>query len=138
MCSSDLKQLPTALLAKAGPRPIVQLFVDDNDSARALLPGVRQALQRGGFDVVVTEQPGALKLQVSLKMTEAARGLRKGEVVLSEVGKASAAAACNRARRCIEWRMFSSPRFLMGVRGARDKPQDVDSIGVCCKLHLYE
>jgi outer membrane protein TolC len=88
--SAAEKQLPTPLLAKAGERPKVQLFVDDNDRARALLPGVRQALARGGFDVVNTEQSGALKLQVGLKMAEASKGLRKGEVVLSEVGKASA------------------------------------------------
>jgi outer membrane protein TolC len=88
--SAAEKQLPTALLAKAGERPKVQLFVDDNDRARALLPGVRQALARGGFDVVNTEQSGALKLQVGLKMAEASKGLRRGEVVLSEVGKASA------------------------------------------------
>ena len=25
-----------------------------------------------------------------------------------------------------------------GVRGARGKVWNVDSIGVCCKLHLYE
>jgi hypothetical protein len=88
--SAAEKQLPTPLLAKAGERPKVQLFVDDNDRARALLPGVRQALARGGFDVVNAEQPGTLKLQVGLKMAEASKGLRKGEVVLSEVGKASA------------------------------------------------
>jgi len=88
--SAAEKQLPTPLLAKAGERPKVQLFVDDSDRARALLPGVRKALARGGFDVVNAEQPGTLKLQVGLKMAEATKGLRKGEVVLSEVGKASA------------------------------------------------
>lgn len=82
------KQLPTPLLAKAGERPKVQLFTDD--SGRVLLEGVRQGLSRGGFEVVAQEQAGALKLQVSLKMAEASRGLRRGEVTLSEVGKQSA------------------------------------------------
>lgn len=84
------KQLPTALLAKAGPRPKVQLFLDEQQSGKALLSGVSQGLSRGGFDVVNNDQPGALKLQVSLKMQDAAKGLKKGEVVLSEVGKAQA------------------------------------------------
>jgi hypothetical protein len=78
------KQLPTPLLAKAGERPKVQLFTDD--SGRVLLDG----LSRGGFEVVTQEQAGALKLQVSLKMADAAKGLRKGEVMLSELGKQSA------------------------------------------------
>ncbi|MFY9185109.1 MAG: hypothetical protein WBJ45_09890 [Limnohabitans sp.] len=50
-----------------------------------MLAGVTQALTRGGFDVVNAEQAGALKLQVSLKMMEPAKGLRKGEVMLREV-----------------------------------------------------
>lgn len=82
------KQLPTPLLAKAGERPKVQLFTDD--SGRVLLDGVRQGLSRGGFEVVAQEQAGALKLQVSLKMAEAVKGLRRGEVMLSELGKQSA------------------------------------------------
>ncbi|WP_293753186.1 TolC family protein [Limnohabitans sp. Rim8] len=84
------KQLPTVLLAKAGPRPKVQLFLDEQQSGKALLSGVQQALARGGFDVVTNTQPDALKLQVSLKMGDAAKGLKTGEVVLSEVGKQSA------------------------------------------------
>ena len=84
------KQLPTPLLAKAGPRPKVQLFLDEQQSGKALLAGVSQGLSRGGFDVVNAEQADALKLVVSLKMAEAAKGLKKGEVVLSEVGKQSA------------------------------------------------
>lgn len=84
------KQLPTPLLAKAGPRPKVQLYLDEQQSGKSLLAGVSQGLSRGGFDVVSSEQADALKLQVSLKMADAAKGLRKGEVVLSEVGKASA------------------------------------------------
>ena len=84
------KQLPTPLLAKAGARPKVQLFLDEQQSGKALLAGVSHGLSRGGFDVVSTEQGDALKLQVSLKMADAAKGLKKGEVVLSEVGKASA------------------------------------------------
>lgn len=84
------KQLPTSLLAKAGPRPRVQLYVDDNASARAMLPGVTQALSRGGFDVVSGEESGALKLQLRLNLGEPARGLRQGEVVLTELtGKES-------------------------------------------------
>ena len=84
------KQLPTVLLAKAGPRPKVQLFLDEQQSGKALLGGVQQALVRGGFDVVTNAQPDALRLQVSLKMGDAAKGLKTGEVVLSEVGKQSA------------------------------------------------
>jgi len=84
------KQLPTVLLAKAGPRPKVQLYLDEQQSGKALLGGVQQALARGGFDVVTNTQPDALKLQVSLKMGDAAKGLKTGEVVLSEVGKQSA------------------------------------------------
>lgn len=80
------KQLPTPLLAKAGPRPRVQLQVDDTASARAMLPGVMQALTRGGFDVVSGEQSGALKLQLKLNLGEPVRGLRQVEVVLSEQG----------------------------------------------------
>ncbi len=84
------KQLPTTLLANAGARPKVQLYLDDVQSGKPLLGGVQQALNRGGFDVVQQEAAGALKLQVSLKMADAAKGLRKGEVVLSEVGKSAA------------------------------------------------
>jgi outer membrane protein TolC len=83
-------QLPTPLLAKAGPRPKVQLYLDEQQSGKPLLAGISQGLSRGGFDVVNAEQADALKLQVSLKMADAAKGLKKGEVVLSEVGKASA------------------------------------------------
>ena len=83
-------QLPTPLLAKAGPRPKVQLYLDEQQSGKPLLAGVSQGLSRGGFEVVSAEQADALKLQVSLKMADAAKGLKKGEVVLSEVGKASA------------------------------------------------
>lgn len=79
------KQLPTPLLAKAGPRPLVQLLVDDNANNRAMLVGVRQALQRGGFDVVQGEQPGALKLAVRMNLGEPAKGLRQGEVLLTQV-----------------------------------------------------
>lgn len=79
------KQLPTPLLAKAGPRPQVQLLVDDNVNTRAMLTGVRQALARGGFDVVQGEQPGALKLAVRLNLGEPAKGLRQGEVLLTQV-----------------------------------------------------
>lgn len=84
------KQLPTPLLAKAGARPKVQLLLDEQQSGKALLAGISKGLNRGGFDVVQSEQANALKLQVSLKMAEGAKGLKKGEVVLSEVGKASA------------------------------------------------
>lgn len=79
------KQLPTPLIAKAGPRPKVQLYLDDNASAKAMLAGVTQALTRGGFDVVQGEQAGALKLQVRLNMGEPAKGLRQGEVQLAPV-----------------------------------------------------
>lgn len=79
------KQLPTPLIAKAGPRPKVQLYLDDNASAKAMLSGVTQALTRGGFDVVHSEQAGALKLQVRLNMGEPAKGLRQGEVHLAPV-----------------------------------------------------
>jgi hypothetical protein len=54
------------------------------------MSGVSQALSRSGFDVVYTDQSDALKLMVSLKMTNANKGLRQGEVVLTEVDKASA------------------------------------------------
>ncbi len=84
------KQLPTALLAKAGSRPKVQLFMDESQTGKALMSGVSQALIRSGFDVVYTEQANTLKLMVSLKMADANKGLRKGEVVLTEVDKASA------------------------------------------------
>ena len=84
------KQLPTPLLAKAGARPKVQLFLDEQQSGKPLLNGVTQALKRDGFEVVFQDQPDALKLQVSLNMAEAAKGLRRGEVTLTEVGKASA------------------------------------------------
>jgi outer membrane protein TolC len=79
------KQLPTVLLAKAGPRPKIQLFLDEQQTGKVLLGGVQQALARGGFDVVTGTQPDALKLQVSLKMAAAAKGLRKGEVLLTQV-----------------------------------------------------
>lgn len=79
------KQLPTPLIAKAGLRPKVQLYLDDNASAKAMLAGVTQALTRGGFDVVQGEQAGALKLQVRLNMGEPAKGLRQGEVQLAQV-----------------------------------------------------
>jgi len=82
------RQLPTPLLAKAGDRPKVQLFTDD--TGRVLLDGVRQGLSRGGFEVVSQEQAGALRLQVSLKMADTTRGLKRGEVTLSELGKQSA------------------------------------------------
>ncbi len=84
------KQLPTVLLAKAGPRPKVQLVLDEGQTGVPLLGGVEQALSRGGFEVVKQAQPEALQLQVSLKMAQADKGLRKGEVVLSEVGKSTA------------------------------------------------
>lgn len=84
------KQLPTVLLVKAGPRPKVQLYLDEQQTGKALLSGVQQALARGGFDVVTSTQPDALRLQVSMKMADGAKGLRKGEVTLSEVGKQSA------------------------------------------------
>lgn len=83
------KQLPTPLLAKAGPRPKVQLYLDDQQSGKALLSGVSQALTRGGFEVVDQTQPDALKLQVRLKMSEIGNGLRRGEVTLSQLGKDS-------------------------------------------------
>jgi outer membrane protein TolC len=79
------KQLPTALIAKAGPRPKVQLFIGDDANTRAMLPGLRQALSRGGFEVVHDEQPDALRLQVSLTMSEPAKGMRQGEVQLQKV-----------------------------------------------------
>ncbi len=83
--AANEKQLPTPLLAKAGARPKVTLYLDEQQTGKPLLAGVTQALTRGGFDVVNAEQAGALKLQVSLKMQEPVKGLRKGEVVLSEV-----------------------------------------------------
>lgn len=83
--AANEKQLPTPLLAKAGARPKVTLYLDEQQTGKPLLAGVSQALTRGGFDVVNAEQAGALKLQVSLKMQEPVKGLRKGEVVLSEV-----------------------------------------------------
>ena len=84
------KQLPTVLLVKAGTRPKVQLYLDEQQTGKALLSGVQRALARGGFDVVTSMQPDALRLQVSMKMADGAKGLRKGEVTLSEVGKQSA------------------------------------------------
>lgn len=84
------KQLPTPLLAKAGVRPKVQLYLDEQQTGKPLLEGVTQALQRDGFDVVYQEQPDAIKVQVSLNMADAAKGLRRGEVTLTEVGKGSA------------------------------------------------
>ncbi len=84
------KQLPTPLLAQAGARPKVRLVLDEQQSGRPLIGGVMQGLTRGGFDVVETDQADALRLQVSLRMADASRGLKRGEVVLSQVGKASA------------------------------------------------
>lgn len=81
-------QLPTALLAKAGPRPKVQLFLDEQQSGKLLIDGVQAGLNRGGFDVVNQDQADALKLRVSMSLADEAKGLRKGEVVLQEVGKA--------------------------------------------------
>lgn len=86
------KQLPTQLLAKAGPRPKVQLYLDEQQSGKALLAGISQGLSRGGFDVVTGAQPDALKLEVSLKMQDTAKGLKKGEVVLTQVGADNTAA----------------------------------------------
>jgi outer membrane protein TolC len=80
------KQLPTPLLASAGARPKIQLFVDEKSSASAILPGVIQALNRGGFEVVQAEQAGALKLKVSMSMGNVDRGLRQGRVELAEAG----------------------------------------------------
>jgi outer membrane protein TolC len=82
-------QLITPLLAKAGARPKVQLLLDDSEASKSMRAGVTRALQHGGFDVVNAELPSALKLQVRLKMVDAAKGLRHGEVVLTEVGKSS-------------------------------------------------
>lgn len=84
------KQLPTSLSVKAGELPKVRLFIDPSQTGKALMSGVSQALSRSGFDVVYTDQSDALKLMVSLKMTNANKGLRQGEVVLTEVDKASA------------------------------------------------
>ena len=86
------KQLPTPLLAKAGSRPKVQLLLDEQQSGKALVAGISQGLSRGGFDVVTGDQPDALKLQVTLKMLDAAKGLKKGEVVLAQVGADQASA----------------------------------------------
>lgn len=84
------KQLPTPLLAKAGARPKVQLFVDQQQElSKALLPGVIQALERGGFDVVNDGGAGVLRLQVGLNLGDAHAGLRRSEVQVGEVGKAS-------------------------------------------------
>ena len=85
------RQVPTPLLAKAGQRPKVLVQPDEAGPDKALLAGVQQALTRGGFEVVQQEQPGALKLQVGWRMAQASGGLRKGEVVLFEPGKASSA-----------------------------------------------
>jgi outer membrane protein TolC len=79
------KQLPTPLITQAGARPRVQLFLDETASAQAMLAGVQQALVRGGFEVVDGAQSPALKLQVRLNLTDAHKGLRKGEVQLSHV-----------------------------------------------------
>ena len=82
------KQLPTPLLAKAGARPRIQLFVDQqSEQAKALIPGVVQALERGGFEVVTAGGSGVLKLQVGLTLGDAHAGLRRSQVQLSEVGK---------------------------------------------------
>lgn len=83
------KQLPTPLQGKAGARPQVQLVLQDPQTAKALFDGVSEGLSRGGFQVVQGDQPGALKLRVGLRMSETAKGLRKVEVVLSELGKSS-------------------------------------------------
>lgn len=83
-------QLPTPLIVKAGEQPKVRLFIDPSLTGKALLSGVSNALNRSGFAVVYTDQSDALKLMVSLKMTNASKGLRQGEVVLTEVDKASA------------------------------------------------
>lgn len=80
-------QLPTPLLAQAGGRPKVQLFLDGQQSGEPVLQGVRQALARSGFDVVSQEQSDALKVEVSMRLSDAAKGLRKGEVLLSRLGQ---------------------------------------------------
>jgi outer membrane protein TolC len=84
------KHLSTPLLAQAGARPKIQLYFYDSPMGKALLQGVSQALTRSGFDIVMNDQSDALKLLVNLKMEEASKGLRKGEVVLTEMDKASA------------------------------------------------
>ena len=82
------KQLPTPLLAKAGARPRIQLFIDQqSELAKALIPGVVQALERGGFEVVTASGAGVLRLQVGLTLGDAHAGLRRSQVQLSEVGK---------------------------------------------------
>lgn len=82
------KQLPTPLLAIAGARPKIQLFVDQqSEQAKALIPGVVQALERGGFEVVAASGAGVLRLQVGLTLGDAHAGLRRSQVELSEVGK---------------------------------------------------
>jgi hypothetical protein len=78
------KQLPTPLIAQAGPRPKVQLHLEDNVQAQAMRPGVQQALQRSGFDLVQGEQADVLQLQVRLQMGQALKGLRQGEVLLAD------------------------------------------------------
>ena len=82
--------LPTPLLANSGPRPKVQLHLDEEGSGKPLLAGLTQALVRDGFDVVYSAQDDALKLIISLKLSDPIKGLRRGEVVLTEVGKSSA------------------------------------------------
>lgn len=84
------KQLPSVLIAKAGARPKVRLFVGDDAQSRALLPGVTQALTIGGFDVVNEEAPGVLKLQVAFAPGDVHAGLRRSQVTVSEVGKSGA------------------------------------------------
>jgi outer membrane protein TolC len=76
--------LPVAAVAAAGPRPKVFVEVSSPLAATAMMGGVVQALDRSGFEVVRSSQGAAMSLLVSLKLDAADKGLRRGEVVLSQ------------------------------------------------------
>lgn len=82
--------LVTQPTATAGSRPKVYVATDDPKNANALLMGVSQGLSRSGFEVVKDAQAGSLRLTVSLRLAEAEKGLRKGEVVLTPDGRTRA------------------------------------------------
>lgn len=78
--------LPTPLAVTGGQRPKVRLVVNEARTGAALVKGVAQALVRSGFEVVQTDRPDVLALQVSMSMGDAQRGLLQGQVLLAEAG----------------------------------------------------
>ena len=84
-------QLPVEAMVKAGPQPKVRVYMEDDapvkPEVQAMVPGVIQALQRGGFQVVYDDQPGTLALKLGLELKAGDKGLNHGQVRLSKVGE---------------------------------------------------